>query len=141
MRTVEDGTGRRLLLLKRSDETSLVADPETGEREYVDNDDLSAVEGAGPLETAAAGVDPSVRRLVTAVPDDRALGLVVTLVDRGPLGVVALLDGTTLCESDLHGLLAELRAAGLIAETEVDGRRGYEATDRARTAIRTLRGE
>ena len=57
-----------------------------------------------------------------------------------PTDVRVLLDRYELCESDLHGLLAEFRAAGLIAEERVAGERGYEATETTREAVRALRG-
>ena len=137
MRTVEDEAGRRYLLLKRSGESSLVRDVETGEERYVPNDELAALDGVDPLEAAAAAVPLPLRRLITAVHDDRGLGLVVAL-SREPRSARALLDATDLCESDLVGLLAELRAAGLLEEATVGGERGYAATDEALEAIGTL---
>lgn len=140
MRTVRDTTGKRFVLVKQSSDASRVRDPETGEERYVDNDALSLVDGESPLVTAAAGVPAAVRRVLTAVPNERALGLLVELVDRGAVPVVDLLDSYDLCESDLHGLLTEFRAAGLVDETTVFGERGYEATDLARDGVRALRG-
>ena len=131
MRTDRDTDGDRCLLLKESDESSLVDDPESGAERYVANDDLDFVDES-PLATAAAGIDPAVRRLVTATYDDQSLGLLVELVDSGPLATVELLDSYDLCESDLHGLLAEFRASGLVAEAETAGQRGYDPTDLAR---------
>jgi DNA-binding IclR family transcriptional regulator len=58
---------------------------------------------------------------------------------RGPVAVRTLLDGTDLCESDLHGLLAEFRAAGLVTEADASGRRGYDTTERAGAALSRLR--
>ena len=139
MRTVRDDEGRRYLLVKRSTESSLVRDPDTGEERYVPNDDLTADNEASALSTAAEAVPDSVRRVLTATPNDRALGLLVELVDRGPTGVRTLLDAYDLCESDLHGLLAEFRAAGLIDEARVAGERGYEATETTRDAVAKLR--
>jgi hypothetical protein len=139
MRTVRDDDGDRYLLVKRSSESSLVRDPETGAERYVSNDELSVDDGTAPLTTAAGAVPPAVRRVLTATPNDRALGLLVELVDRGPVAVRTLLDAYDLCESDLHGLLAEFRAAGLIAEARVAGERGYEATETTREAVATLR--
>jgi DNA-binding MarR family transcriptional regulator len=77
---------------------------------------------------------------VTAAHSDGALGLLVDLDERGPLAVRDLLGDTELCESDLHGLVGELRAAGLVAETEVDGDRCYRLTDEGRTGLRALTG-
>jgi hypothetical protein len=53
--------------------------------------------------------------------------------------VRTLLDAYDLCESDLHGLLAEFRAAGLVAEARVAGERGYEATEATHDAVARLR--
>jgi hypothetical protein len=137
---VEDADGRRYLLVKRSGESSLVRDPATGREEYRPNDRLAPVETSG-LELAAEAVPDGVRRVLTAVRDDRSLGLLVALDARGPTGVRTLLDRTDLCESDLHGLLAEFRAAGLVAETEVAGERGYRTTETASDAIACLRDD
>lgn len=139
MRTVRDRSGTRYLLLKRSADTSLVREPETGERRHLPNEELEPVEGAAPLETAAAAVPDAVRRLLTAVPDERALGLLVELDARGPLPVRDLVAATELCESDLHGAVAELRAAGLLAEARVAGERAYDTTEVAGEALSALR--
>ncbi|MFC7324704.1 hypothetical protein ACFQMF_08935 [Halorubrum rutilum] len=140
MQTVRDADGDTYLLVKRSAESSRVRDPATGAERYVDNDELEVVDGESPLATAASGIPAPVRRTMRAVHDDRSLGLLAVVVDEGPLPVIGLLDATDLCESDLHGTVAELRAAGLIDEVEVDGRRGYEATAAATEAIGLLRG-
>jgi len=141
MRTVRDDDGRTYLLVKRSGESSLVRDPQTGEERYLPNDALSTLAGEPPLSAAAAGVPEAVRRTLTAVHTEQGLGLLVELVDRGAVSAVELLDAYDLCESDLHGVLAELRAAGLAEECEVHGRRGYKPTDRAREAVARLRGD
>jgi hypothetical protein len=139
MRTVRDTAGDRYLLVKRSGESSLVRDPETGEERYLPNDELTTTEEASPLEVAAAGVPEPVRRVVTAAHTERSLGLLVELADRGPVAARALLAAYDLCESDLYGLLTEFRAAGLVTECDVGGERGYDATEATRTAVATLR--
>ncbi|WP_435094720.1 DUF7346 family protein [Halorubrum sp. N11] len=141
MQTVRDAAGETYLLVKRSAESSRVRDPATGEERYVDNDELSVVDGESPLATAASGVPASVRRTVGAVRDDRSLGLLAVVVDEGPIAAIDLLDAADMCESDLHGTLTEFRAAGLIDEAEVAGQRGYEATPVAVEAMGLLRGE
>ncbi|MWV66063.1 hypothetical protein GRS48_14720 [Halorubrum sp. JWXQ-INN 858] len=141
MQTVRDADGTALLLVKRSGESSRVRDPATGEERYVDNATLTVVDDESPLSTAASGVPAPVRRVMGAVHDDRTLGLLVELVDHGPLSVLEAMDAYDMCESDLHGRLAEFRAAGLIDEADVAGRRGYEATAIASAAVRLLRGE
>jgi hypothetical protein len=141
MRTVRDDAGKRYLLVKQSSGSSLVRDPQTGTERYVENDWLEAVEGESPLSAAAGAVAPPVRRVLTAVHDDRSLGLLVELVDRGPTPVRDLLGTYDLCESDLHGLLSEFRAAGLVTEARVAGERGYEPTGTATRAVGLLRGD
>jgi len=139
MRTVRDADGDRYILLKESAESSRVRDPGTGEERHVPNEELEPVDGESPLETAANAVPEAARRMVTVVPDRRALGLLVEIDGRGPLDVHVLLDAYDLCESDLHGLLAEFRAAGLVEETDVAGRRGYRITDDGHDALARLR--
>jgi len=133
MRTVADAEGRRYLLRKRSREAWLVRDPETGEEHHRPASELSVVDGESPLETAARGVPDAVERDLD-LPGERAVGLLAEIRRRGPVGVRALLSSYDLCESDLHGLLAEFSAAGLVAETQVAGERGYEATEALRAA-------
>jgi hypothetical protein len=135
MQTVRDGDGRTYLRLKESEDSSLVRDPETGEERYVPNAELEPVDGEPPLEAAAGRVDPPLVRLVTAARDRRTLGLLVELRERGPLSVRALLADYDLCESDLHGAVAEFRAAGLVQETRVTGERGYRLTAEGEAAL------
>jgi hypothetical protein len=126
MRTVTDGAGTRYLLLKRSSDAWLVRDPATGTDRHLPAASLEFVDGTSPLETAAREVPAAVRATVSA--SDRALGLLAEIRRRGPVSVRTLGSSYALCESDLHGILAEFRAAGLIAETRVAGERGYETT-------------
>lgn len=140
MEAVEDEDGRRLLVEKRSADAWLVRDPESGERRYRDPAELSVLDDVAPLAAAAAGVPEPTRALLRAAHGERVLGLAVTVVDRGPVAVRSLLDATTLCESDLHGALAELVAADLLVEVEVAGERGYEATPAGEAAVAHLRG-
>jgi hypothetical protein len=127
MRTVADDAGTRYLLLKRSSDAWLVRDPETGAEQHLPAARLTPVEGISPLETAARGVPASVSGSVRGA-SDRALGLLAEIRRREPVAVRTLLSDYALCESDLHGVLAEFRAAGLLAETRVAGERGYETT-------------
>ena len=138
MRTVEDAEGRRYRLLKRSAGSSRVRDLASGDERFLPNDELRAVDGASPLEEAAGRLDPAVRALVSGVADDRALGLLIEVAERAPLPVRSMLARYDLCESDLHGLLGELTAAGLIEPTEVVGERAYEPTPPARAGLEAL---
>jgi hypothetical protein len=140
MRTVHDDAGRRLILLKESSDSSLVRDPETGERRHVANDELEPVDGESPLETASRAVPEPVRAVASAVHDDRSLGLLLEIDARSPVDVRTLTGAVDLCESDLHGLLSEFRAAGLVAETDAAGVRGYETTERASEGLAAMRG-
>ena len=139
MKTVRDDDGNRFLLLKRSDRASLVRDIETGEECYVQNDRLERVHGESALEVAARTVEDPIRSLITAVHTERDLGLVLEISDHGPVAVPLLLDRYDLCETEVHGRLAEFQAAGLLEETEVDGDRGYQATERCIRAIELIR--
>jgi len=141
MRTVRDESGRRLILLKESSDSSLVRDPETGERRHVANDELEPVDGESPLETSSHAVPESVRAVASAVHDDRSLGLLLEIDARSPVDVRTLTGAVDLCESDLHGLLSEFRAAGLVAETDAAGVRGYETTDLASEGLAAMRGD
>ncbi|MBP1985558.1 DUF7346 family protein [Halolamina salifodinae] len=138
MRTVETPDGERYLLLSTSDGTARLRNPKTGAERTIDADSVDTVTES-PLSVAAGGVPEPVRRTMTAVHDERALGVLVTLVDDGPTAVVDLLSYSGLCESDFNGLFGELRAAGLVAEAEIAGERGYEATETAEKAVERLR--
>jgi hypothetical protein len=137
MRTAEHD-GDRYLLVKSSSDSSLVRDPETGTERYVPNEELTLT-GESPLVVAADAVPEAQRRLLTAVHSESVLGLLVELDDHGPLSVRDILDRYDLCESDLHGRITELRAAGLVEAADVGGERGYAATDVATTALEALR--
>ncbi|MFD1587159.1 hypothetical protein ACFR9U_09195 [Halorientalis brevis] len=139
MRSVRDESGTLYLLLKQSGESSRVRHPETGEERYIANDELEPVDGESPLATAARAVPDAARTVLTAVRDDRSLGLLLDLDARGPTPVRTLLSAYDLCESDLHGMLAEFRAAGLVEETRVAGERGYETTETAADGLDHLR--
>ncbi len=138
MRTVEDADGTRYLLLKESGESSLVQDPDTGETTHLPNDEFDVIEGESPLETASSAVPDAVRTLVTAAHDEQALGLLLEIETRGPIDVRTLTAAYDLCESDLHGMLAEFRAAGLLEEADIGGERGYDTTDDADAALAAL---
>lgn len=138
MRTVEDGAGRRYVLLKSAEETSLVRDVASGTEQYIQNDQLSVVDDDSALEEVARAVPAGARQLLTTVPDSRALGVLIDLTNRGPLSVRTMLDAYDYCESDLHGLLAEFRAAGLVEEVDVRGERGYEITSEVNAVLETL---
>lgn len=138
MRTVRDSSGQRYVVEKESADSMRVRDPETGERRHLPTEELEAVD-EDPLSVAASAAPENVRRLVAAVRDDRTLGLLFELDARGPIAVRDLLAETTLCESDLHGAVTELRVAGLVDEADVAGERGYRLTDGGAAALDALR--
>jgi hypothetical protein len=140
MRTVRDEDGTVYILRTESSESSLVEDPATGERRHVPNEALEPVDGESPLVTASRAVPEAVRVVLTATHDERALGLLLEIDERGPIDVRSLMD-YDLCESDLHGLLAEFRAAGLVRETDIAGSRGYETTELASDGLAALVAE
>lgn len=126
------------MLLSESDGTARIRNPATGDERTVDAETLEPLPDEA-LAVAAESIPESVRQTVTAVHDERTLGVLVTLVDDGPMAVVDLLSYSGLCESDFNGLFAELRAAGLVAECRIAGERGYEATETAEEAVDLLR--
>ena len=136
MRTVRHD-GSAYLLLEQSDEASLVRDPTTGEKRYLPTEELSAA-GEPLLAVAASEVPGPTRRLLTAVHTEQTLGLLLEL-DRTPMSVREILGRYDLCESDLHGLVAELRAAGFLEARTVNGEQGYATTERASEALDALR--
>lgn len=138
MRTVEDGDGDTYLLLKQGDVSWLVRDPVTGEDGYRPATEFTVTEDS-PLATAATGVPDPVRLVVEAAATDEALGLLVTLADRGPTTARTLLSVVDRCERDLQGLLGELQAAGAITSTEVGSEPGYTLTEAAATGVEMLR--
>lgn len=139
MRTVRDADGKTYLLRKESSESALLYDPESGTELYRPRSELEPVSDESALATAASAIPASVRRILSATHNDRSIGLLVTVVDRGPIAAVDLVAVSDLCESDLLGLLSEFRAAGLIEETDVAGTRGYKATPLAAEGIEALR--
>jgi hypothetical protein len=139
MRAVRDEADREYLLLKRSAESSRVRNPETGEERYLPNESLEPV-GEDPLAVAARAVDGGVRRVLRACSTDAMLGLLLVLHRRGPLSVRVLLDAAEACESDLHGMLAELTVAECIEECEIAGERGYRVTEEVAAALDALTG-
>jgi hypothetical protein len=138
MRTVRDDSGNEFLLVEESSDACLLRDPETGEETYRETDALDPVSGESPLATAARAVPEPARRVLTATTDERALGLLVDLRERGPHSARYLVEATDLCESDLLGHLSEFRAAGLVEEAEVMGQRGYATTEVAEEGLALL---
>ena len=138
MHPVEDDTGNRYLLCKRSADSSLVRDPVTGTERYIPNDRLEPVD-ADPLEAAAGAVPAPLRTLLTSVHDEPTLGLLFELEARGPLAVRTILGETTFCESDLNGRLSLLVAVGLLEDATVAGERGYGLTETGEAALEILR--
>lgn len=138
MKTVRDDRGNHYLLLKESDEASLVRDPHTGNECYVGNDRLEPVEGVSTMETMARRLSKQIRSLVACVHDDDTLGLVMYLAERGPVSATTLIESTTRCESDLNGQLSTLRAAGIVEATTVGSEPGYRLTDAGATGVEAL---
>ncbi len=138
MQTVRDESGKRYLLMERTEESSHVRDPVTGEERKIRNANLERIDGS-PLTTAAAGIEKPLRAVVSAAHDEQDLGLLVDLADRGPVPVREMIGTYDLCESALHAQLAEFRAAGLIDEKKIGGERGYQLTQEGRQAVARLR--
>jgi len=150
MNAVRHESGAEFLLLERSSESSRVRDPRTGEKREFPNGEIEATE-ASALSVAGRALPGAVREELEAIGDDRTLGLLREIGRREPVGVRVLLDEYDLCESELHGTLGELRAAGSIEPIEpaalgpiAASDRGYRTTETARGALsgrRSKQGE
>lgn len=134
-RLVRDEAGNRYILEKESGSSSRVRDPETGERMHLPTETLEPVADTTPFDGAGETLDPASVSISDGITDRRSLGLLAHLDEHGPQSVRALLGESTLCESDLHGRLTELTAAGLLTEVTIHGERGYELTEVARDAL------
>lgn len=137
--TVRDAEGNRYVLEKRSGDSSRVRDLQTGERRHLPNGELEPIEGEPRLIAAARSQGVTDVGAIDAVPSERALGLLVELDYQGPIDIRTMLSAYDLCESDLHGVLGELQAGGLIEETMVAGIRGYQLTNDGNATLDQLR--
>lgn len=135
MRIVEF-EGDRYLLLKRSTSSSLVYDPVSGDRRYLPNHelDISDKSGHGGSEESLLNRIPELGAL-GSIADDATLEILFEIETNGPLPARDLLGRIDCCESDLHGIISELRAAELVTEIDLPGGRGYQTTARASEAL------
>ena len=147
MDTVRDGSGAEFLRLERSAESSRVRDPRTDEELELPNDEIESSE-ASALSVAGRAVPEAIREELGTISDDRTLGLLGEISGREPVGVRILLDEYDLCESELHGMVGELQAAGSIEPVEpatldpiAASDRGYRTTEQARGAFSRYRTE
>lgn len=131
MRTVRDSAGTIYLLLDATTAECRVRRLPDGPVETVPSDELEAIDPQQALD--AAGLDDVDLERASRV--DRAVGLLIELEARGPTSVRTLLDRLDICESDLHGAVTELRAAGFVEPTTVYGDRGYRTTAAASEAL------
>lgn len=138
METVQTADGTRYFLLKRSSDSSLVRDPTTGDEQYIENERLERVSDSAPLETVACIVPDAARRILSAVSNDRALGLLLIIDRRGPIAVSDILELSALCESDVNGHVSEFRAAGLVEPESIVGVPGYTTTELASEGLAVL---
>lgn len=138
MELVADDEDRRYVLEKRSSDAWLVRSLETGEPEYLQAEALTVLGDEDSPPSGTGSVPDALQELLRSVEDHRTLSLLELAVDRETVSVRELLGATTLCESDLHGALAELNAAGYLEETTVAGERAYEATEQAEAAVAAL---
>lgn len=72
-------------------------------------------------------------RAQSSEPDDYALDLLLCIEEHDPITVSALMRRVDLCESDVNGLLAELRVGGLIERVSPPG---YTITDTGSVLLR-----
>ena len=135
MKRVRDTDGRTYHLLKRSGDSALVRDVESGVERYLPVAEFHAVDDNSPADDPLAAIPTPVRTLVRATPNEDALELLVILDRQGPLSVRRLLDETICCESDVNGIVTGYRLAGLVEEIDVNGEPGYATTETATQAL------
>ena len=138
MKRVRDDDGRTYHLLKRSGDSALVRDVETGVERYRPVNELQAIDRGSPTDDHLEAIPRPVRTLVRATPNEDALAVLALLDRRGPLSVRRLLDETTFCESDVNGIVTGFRLAGLLTEVDVNGERGYATTETATRALEVI---
>lgn len=137
MRLVRDDAESPHLVLNRDGDAWRVRGLTSGTERTLEPEAVDSIEAAHPLDVAADAL-PTPDTGPLAIADDRTFGMAVLLSRAGPQPVHVLLETEGLCESDLHGLMGELGAAGLVSETTVDGQRGYRATETATEAVADL---
>lgn len=119
MRVVTDGERHYVLQRVVGAECHVRSIP-TGETSTLPASSLSPVAPDDALRTLDADI-------AADVGSNAAAGLFLELAVDGPASARGLLDQFDVCESDLHGAVSELRAAGLIEPTTVYGERGYRS--------------
>jgi hypothetical protein len=128
------GAGGHLhLVIERADDRVRVRSVSSGEERWVHRETLKRPDGS-VLELAGRQT-PFTSADLPGVHTEAGVGMVVLLARNGPTAVPALLGALELCESDLHGLLAELEAGGALSRTETAGRGAYRLTDAAAKTV------
>lgn len=135
MRLVRDASGRVNVVRSRGTEELTIVDPVTGAERTVSATTVAPVADESELHLVADAIPTPIEPPLATVGDPRALGILGVLEAAGPLPATTMLAFESLCESDLHGIVGELRAAGLVEEAIVDGRRGYRTTQAAEDAL------
>lgn len=138
MKTGRGPDGRQLLVVGRTDGELRVRDPATGSEETVPAEQVDRLDRE-PLAVVRDAVTDGLDEGRPIGTDDRTVGLAVEFVDRGPTPVRRLTASYDACESDLNGMVAELRVAGLIEATSLAGQPAYRATASAEQLAARLR--
>ncbi len=122
MEIVEDESGDRYELVKRSADACLVRDLATGTTAYLPSDAVTTVAATDDL------VDVVPSAIAAELPTRSAVVLVGLLGVAGPLSVRSILDATTFCERDLFALARVLVAEDVLEPVDLGERRGYGLT-------------
>lgn len=139
MRLVRDQSGRAHVVSARDGDHLDIVDPATGRERTVPATDVDPVVDEPELPVLAAALPTDPGSPLDGIGDPRAVGLLGVLEAAGPLPATMLLAFESLCESDLHGIVGELSAAGYVEQTTVDGRSGYRTTAAAERTLAGLR--
>lgn len=130
--------GTLYYLVKRSTEASLVREVDTEHYQYVPNGLLEEFDAETEADEVQGRRTPDPEQLDELyrrfdIHDPRVPEL-LEYFGPEPVRVRTLLAKTTFCESDLHGLLGELTAAGVLEERRIAGERCYSLTTEAKNA-------
>jgi hypothetical protein len=139
MRVVRDTADRVNVVRSRRADERTILDPATGIERTVPAEDVAPVLDEPELQLIAETLPELEGSPLASIGDPRALGVLGVLEAAGQLPATMLLAFESICESDLNGIVGELRAAGLVEETTVDGRSGYRTTEAAERALAAVR--
>lgn len=128
------------ILIKASQESSLIFIPDTNNYQFVPNTKLKPSKQAG-IEPLGMLIKNKAAEEDIQIPtvNATALGFLFDIQKHTPIPVQEVSNRYTLCESNLLGLVSELQATNLLTRTSSNGITYYKLTDKARQFTSRLR--